>query len=90
MENWQEHLENDLERAVLPHYPQIARLKETLIELGARALMTGSGAAVFAILPTIEAGQQLAAQITDRFPDVDTWLSQTIAKGIKLAKIPVK
>jgi 4-diphosphocytidyl-2-C-methyl-D-erythritol kinase len=41
---------NDLERAVLPEYPQIGRIKDHLLRLGAEgALMSGSGSAVFAV-----------------------------------------
>jgi 4-diphosphocytidyl-2-C-methyl-D-erythritol kinase len=43
---------NDLERAVLPTYPALARLKDQLCEHGAlAALMSGSGSAVFGIFP---------------------------------------
>jgi 4-diphosphocytidyl-2-C-methyl-D-erythritol kinase len=39
---------NDLEKAVLPRRPDIGRLKECLLDAGARvALMSGSGSAVF-------------------------------------------
>ncbi len=45
-----ELLINDLERAVLPEYPQIGRIKDHLLRLGAEgALMSGSGSAVFAV-----------------------------------------
>ncbi len=45
-----EFLVNDLERAVLPAYPQIGRIKDHLLRLGAEgALMSGSGSAVFAV-----------------------------------------
>jgi 4-diphosphocytidyl-2-C-methyl-D-erythritol kinase len=46
----QEQLVNDLERAVLPAYQQIAVIKSTLATLGAEgALMSGSGSSVFGI-----------------------------------------
>jgi 4-diphosphocytidyl-2-C-methyl-D-erythritol kinase len=43
-------LVNDLERAVLPEYPQIAAIKSTLLNCAADgALMSGSGSSVFGI-----------------------------------------
>ena len=44
------HAKNDFEAVVLVEHPQIAEVKKSLIELGARqALMSGSGATVFAV-----------------------------------------
>ena len=41
---------NDFEEAVFADHPEIGRVKRTLIELGAgRAMMSGSGASVFAV-----------------------------------------
>lgn len=49
---------NDFEISVFRSHPEIGRVKETLIELGARqALMSGSGASVFAIFDTEETRQ---------------------------------
>jgi len=45
-----ESLVNDLERVVIPAYPQIGRIKDSLLHLGAEgALMSGSGSAVFGV-----------------------------------------
>lgn len=44
------HLTNDLESVVLPHYPVVGEMKETLKTLGAdAALMSGSGSTVFGL-----------------------------------------
>ncbi len=85
IDRWQQpdQLDNDLERAVLPHYPQIAELKRSLLELGTLgALMSGSGAAVFALVADEGAGNKLVQQIQAQFPTVDCWLTQTIGEGI--------
>ncbi len=85
IDRWQQpdQLDNDLERAVLPHYPQIAELKRSLLALGATgALMSGSGAAVFAIVADEGAGNKLVQQIQAQFPTVDCWLTRTIGEGI--------
>jgi 4-diphosphocytidyl-2-C-methyl-D-erythritol kinase len=43
-------LENDLEKAVLAHYPLLSRVKEALLAQGSLgALMTGSGSTVFGL-----------------------------------------
>lgn len=49
---------NDFETSVFHSHPEIGRVKERLIELGAvQALMSGSGASVFAIFDTEETRQ---------------------------------
>jgi 4-diphosphocytidyl-2-C-methyl-D-erythritol kinase len=51
-------LANDLEAVVFPEYPEVARIKRTLLELGAvEALMSGSGATVFAVFDKEETRQ---------------------------------
>ncbi|MFN3361876.1 MAG: 4-(cytidine 5'-diphospho)-2-C-methyl-D-erythritol kinase [Pseudanabaenaceae cyanobacterium] len=84
--SWQTNprlMTNDLEQAVLPHYPPIRELKTALQELGAAGvLMSGSGAAVFAVVPTEAAGREMERQITDRFPRLDTWLTHTLPAGV--------
>jgi len=51
-------LKNDFERSIVSAYPEVARVKETLLELGAvRAAMSGSGASVFAIFENEETRQ---------------------------------
>ncbi len=57
---------NDLEEAVLPEHPLIARSKSRLLELGAEmALMSGSGSAVFGVFTERLQAQQAAATFTD-------------------------
>ena len=57
---------NDLEQAVLPEHPLIARIKSRLLELGAEmALMSGSGSAVFGVFTEQLQAQQAAATFTD-------------------------
>lgn len=49
---------NDFEASVFADFPEIRRVKETLLELGAvNAAMSGSGASVFAIFDNIETRQ---------------------------------
>jgi len=51
-------LVNDFEPSVFDHFPEIARVKQTLLDLGAvNAAMSGSGASVFAIFDKQETRQ---------------------------------
>lgn len=51
-------LKNDMESAVFEGYPEIERVKRTLLDLGAvNALMSGSGASVFAVFDKEETRQ---------------------------------
>jgi len=51
-------LKNDFERSIVSAYPEVARVKEILLELGAvKAAMSGSGASVFAIFDNEETRQ---------------------------------
>jgi 4-diphosphocytidyl-2-C-methyl-D-erythritol kinase len=62
-----EFLINDLERAVLPEYPRIERIKEQLLRLGADgALMSGSGSAVFAVFHKRAVAEQARRALTDQ------------------------
>lgn len=80
-------MHNDLEKIVLPHYPQVAELKTAFTEcdtLG--AMMSGSGPTVFALAETKskaeEIKQQVRAKITD--PDLKFWVAKFTTAGIKL------
>jgi len=47
-------LYNQFEETVLPAYPLIASLKQKLSTCGGKALLSGSGASVFALFPSLE------------------------------------
>jgi 4-diphosphocytidyl-2-C-methyl-D-erythritol kinase len=51
--------QNDFEAVVLVEHPEIAEVKHSLIELGAQhALMSGSGATVFAVFDNLETSER--------------------------------
>ncbi len=55
---------NDLELAVLPHYPAIAALKKFMADHGASlSLMSGSGSAVFGVFETEKEAERAAAAL---------------------------
>lgn len=57
---------NDFEISVFRNHPEIGRVKERLIELGAvQALMSGSGASIFAIFDTEETRQAALKAISN-------------------------
>lgn len=62
-------LHNDLEEAVVPIHPEIAQLKQQLLDLGAAgASMSGSGSAVFGVFGTSEQAQAAAEAMADEWP----------------------
>jgi len=75
-------LYNDLERVVLPQYPAIAELKQKLARQSLGALMSGSGACVFALCPDGDYAQQLAQSITS--PVVEAWAVSTLDHGCRI------
>ncbi len=59
-------LENDLEEATVSAHPEVAAIKEFLIDAGARgALMAGSGPTVFGIFEDAAMRDRAAAKVTD-------------------------
>ena len=86
-----QHLYNDLETVVLPFYPQVAQLKETLLNsqetvgtLG--SMMSGSGPTVFALLPDLEAAATLKSQLEAAYPNIEFWLTRTSLAGISVVE----
>jgi len=58
-DRWQDLLVNDLETVVSGRHPEIARCREDLVRLGARAsLMSGSGSAVFGLFENPDTAQR--------------------------------
>ena len=74
-------LYNDLERSVLPAYPELALLKNNLSEqecLG--AMMSGSGSTMFAIAADLDRAQKIAEAIKTN--DIDVWVVKSLARSI--------
>jgi 4-diphosphocytidyl-2-C-methyl-D-erythritol kinase len=58
------HLVNDLEAPAVERHPEIQRIRERLLDLGARAArMTGSGSAVFGLFPDAEQAENAAQSL---------------------------
>ncbi|MEM9510865.1 MAG: 4-(cytidine 5'-diphospho)-2-C-methyl-D-erythritol kinase [Cyanobacteria bacterium P01_E01_bin.35] len=78
---------NDLEKVVLPEYPQVAELKSAFAAqnlLG--TMMSGSGPTVFALCESEEQAiavrQQVQSQIDD--PQLKFWVTKFITSGIQI------
>lgn len=63
VEQWQPHLFNRLESAVLPYVQSVRDVKEDFSALGACPLMSGSGSTVFALAPDRKCADDLAGKI---------------------------
>lgn len=80
-EGWEgiaRHAENDFERVVFPEHPELEAVRDRLREEGGRpALLTGSGAALFAAFPLGGAGEAAAALTPDLPEGWGTRLTRT-------------
>ncbi len=82
-----QRLRNDLERVVLPEYPQVSQLRQAFQNadtLG--AMMSGSGSTVFALCASYEQAQQVQQQVRTAIadPNLDLWLAQLSSTGIQV------
>jgi 4-diphosphocytidyl-2-C-methyl-D-erythritol kinase len=82
-------IHNDLEKVVLPAYPQVLQLRELFANqkevLG--TMMSGSGPSVFAIVESQNQGEIVKQRIREAIPDQDLelFVTRTIKHGIKIA-----
>lgn len=80
-------LHNDLEKVVLPEYPQVPQLRQAFQDSGALgAMMSGSGPSVFALCSSSAQAQQIQQQVRAAIPDpdLDLWITQTRSTGIQV------
>jgi 4-diphosphocytidyl-2-C-methyl-D-erythritol kinase len=81
-------LHNDLEKVVLPAYPQVAQLRETMQQFNPLGvMMSGSGPTVFALVDSPEQAENVRSQLRAAIPDPDLgiWVTRLTSKGIHLA-----
>jgi 4-diphosphocytidyl-2-C-methyl-D-erythritol kinase len=80
-------LANDLEKVVLPAYPQVAELREQFHRLNPLgAMMSGSGPTVFALTDTPDQAEQMHDRILAALPDPDLefWVTKFTPTGISI------
>lgn len=74
-------LHNDLEKVVLPNYPEIEKLRKELVELGClESLMSGSGSSVFGLVDSEEKGKKILEIIRKKHPQ--SYLVESVGKGV--------
>lgn len=81
-------LHNDLERIVLPEYPEVLQLREQFQRFNPLgAMMSGSGPTVFALVNSRQHAEQLKAAVQQEManPDLDLWVAQFSSVGIHVA-----
>ncbi len=79
-------LYNDLEKVVLPEFPQVQELRDCFKKHGAiGTMMSGSGPSIFAICESVEQANQLKTSITTDItdPNLDLWVTQISCHGIQ-------
>ncbi|AVH67608.1 MULTISPECIES: 4-(cytidine 5'-diphospho)-2-C-methyl-D-erythritol kinase [unclassified Nostoc] len=82
-------LHNDLERVVLPAYPQVLQLREVFANqegvLG--TMMSGSGPTVFALFESQQQAELVLRQVREAIldEDLELFVTRTIAHGIKVS-----
>jgi 4-diphosphocytidyl-2-C-methyl-D-erythritol kinase len=82
-----QYLYNDLEKVVLPEYPQVQHLRDQLQVLGALGtMMSGSGSTVFGLTETRSQAEQIANQLQTalRDPDLEILVTKFCSSGIQL------
>ncbi len=81
-------LHNDLEKVVLPAYPQIQGLRDAFGQLPVMGtMMSGSGSTVFALCATEAEAIGVRDAMRSRFPDptLELWVTQSCSAGVRLA-----
>jgi 4-diphosphocytidyl-2-C-methyl-D-erythritol kinase len=83
-----QRLHNDLERVVLPEYPQVERLRVAFQQQGVLGtMMSGSGPTVFCLTASAQDAERVKAgvQAAIATPDLDLWVTEFCSNGIRIA-----
>ncbi len=79
-------LHNDLEKIVLPQYPQVAQLRAALEKAGGLGtMMSGSGPTVFSLCNSQTEAKGIEEQVKKAIPDPDLefWIAKLTSTGIQ-------
>ncbi|MBW4664263.1 MAG: 4-(cytidine 5'-diphospho)-2-C-methyl-D-erythritol kinase [Chroococcus sp. CMT-3BRIN-NPC107] len=82
-----QRLHNDLERVVIPAYPQILQLKETFQQAGCLgAMMSGSGSTVFALCENEQQAHKVQQQGRNlaQPKDLDLFMARLTSTGVQV------
>lgn len=81
--NWQHLVFNGMEAPAFSEYPQLAELKEQLMERGCdAAAMSGSGPTLFGLFELREKAEQAIAFFQQQYPSLRLTLVQPSSKGV--------
>jgi 4-diphosphocytidyl-2-C-methyl-D-erythritol kinase len=73
---------NDFETVVFNQHPQLKSMKGKLLKLGAwRAMMTGSGSALFGLFASRELRDRAAGSLRKKFPDNQVYPFSMVSRG---------
>lgn len=82
-----QHLYNDLEKVVLPQYPQVQKIRDLFQEFGALGtMMSGSGPTVFGLTDLRSQAETMALQLQTAIadPDLEILVTKFCSSGIQL------
>jgi 4-diphosphocytidyl-2-C-methyl-D-erythritol kinase len=82
-----QNLRNDLERVVLPIYPQVSKIREVFASAGVLGtMMSGSGPSVFALCESKQQAEQVKLYVRKMIPDEDLelFITCTTTHGIQV------
>ncbi|MGK7878781.1 MAG: 4-(cytidine 5'-diphospho)-2-C-methyl-D-erythritol kinase [Crocosphaera sp.] len=80
-------LHNDLEKVVLPEYPQVAQLKEILQQAGGLGtMMSGSGPTVFTLCQSQTEAETIKKIAREKIedPNLEFWVTKLSSNGISI------
>ena len=80
-------LHNDLEKVVLPEFPQVAQLREAMQQAGGLGtMMSGSGPTVFTLCESAVQAETIQQKVRQTLtnPDLDFWTAKLSNTGIKI------
>ena len=80
-------LRNDLEKVVLPEFPEVAELRAAFSDAGVLGtMMSGSGPTVFALCESEIEARRVAKQVREPIadPELDFWVAKLSSSGIQI------
>lgn len=80
-------LHNDLEKVVLPAYPLVGHLRDTLEKTGGLGtMMSGSGPSVFTLCESQKEAETILDKVRESIPDSDLqlWITKLANRGINI------
>jgi len=77
------HLYNDLEKVVVPKYPEVGELKKKLVQMGClQSEMSGSGPTVFGMAKDEGSAQKIFNEIKKEYPQ--SFLVRSVSSGLSV------